>query len=116
MEAVSHEQFKIQHLKQRIAVLTVEHEDTMADKAVELQLAVQKVEEWQGHARTMAQQVQERDATIETLKALLEENGIEHGLPTEFPDPEPVEAEPEKPTPPAARKKAAKKTAPRKRG
>jgi hypothetical protein len=110
MEAVSHEQFKIQHLKQRIAVLTVEHEDSMADKAVELQLAVQKVEEWQGHARTMAQQVQERDATIETLKTLLEENGIEHGLPTEFPDPEP-----EKPTPPAARKKAAKKTAPRKR-
>lgn len=41
---VSPEQFKLQHLRNRIAQITVQHEDTLGDYAVERQMLVQRIQ------------------------------------------------------------------------
>jgi len=65
MGAVSQEKFKVDHLRKRIAQVTVEYEDRLADEAVKVQVLLQQRDEAREHARVLADRVAELEAQYE---------------------------------------------------
>lgn len=69
-QSVSAEQFTINHLRQRIAKITLDHEDDLSQAAVERQLMLQANAE-------LKKQVESLSAEVLRLESLCKENDIE---------------------------------------
>lgn len=59
MEAISQDQFRVDHLRQRIAQITVEHEDRLASAAIEKQVLLQQLQEKTLRVKELEAQVAE---------------------------------------------------------
>lgn len=77
MEEITHDQFKANHLRQRIAALTVKHEDEVLEYATQLQLMVQERDDLRQKAGQLANELVNQNAEVSRLRALCEENGVE---------------------------------------
>lgn len=65
---MSVDQFKVQHLRERIASLTLKFEDDLAVSAVSLQVLSQRLETAQQELQEACQLLVEKDAEINRLK------------------------------------------------
>lgn len=81
--SVSIDQFKVNHLRNRIAQITADYELSLADIAVRLQAAQQQIEQLQNEAKQLAQRVLELEAQQEDSEAEPENEADEEMEPEE---------------------------------
>lgn len=79
METISHDQFKVDHLRQRIAALTLKHEDEVLEYAIQLQLVIQERDNLGQQGGQLAHELTVQNAEVARLRALCEENGVNYG-------------------------------------
>jgi hypothetical protein len=82
---VSEDQFKIQHLRNRIAQITVEYEDRLADAATKFQIVAQEFQKLQEENAQLAAKIVELapEEFEETADETPDEPSIEVDDPTE---------------------------------
>lgn len=69
MEENSTEKFRINHLRRRIAEITINYEDELSAAAVREEALKQQVIEWKQHVGGLNQEIAEKDAEIERLRS-----------------------------------------------
>lgn len=74
MEAVSHDQYKVQYLLQRIAEITREHEEEMATGSLQLKILSQERDVLQGEVNSLKAQVEKLESQLDQANNELEEH------------------------------------------
>lgn len=70
---ISQEQFKLDHLRKRVAAMTIRHEDEMTQAAVTIQILIQDRDAARAEVQSLAGQLAELKAELERLKEPCEE-------------------------------------------
>lgn len=79
MEGLSQDQFKVNHLHNRIATLVARYEEEISNGAIQLQLLAQDRDQTQQKAESLAHELTVQNAEVARLRALCEENGVNYG-------------------------------------
>lgn len=76
MEAVTEDRFKLNHLRQRIAQMTIEYEDSLALAALKRQLLIQERDDLRLQLQTLLDEVKADNGDIQSMDIPLFEDQV----------------------------------------